>query len=201
MDIASIITAIGTIVLAWFTYNQYTKNKLTDLKVESLKREKNEKHKQTNTDMASIYGELWGLLHTLKASRVIILQPHPLIRQSLISITFEVRRTGVSSVKKIMQDAQISNYAKMCSDLANKDFIFYKNMDEDCIDKRFKAVTQTNGVDSMMVKRMTDEVHDWTGSLFVDWSDKELDSSNIDYAKDLITNTANNIQYILPEIN
>ena len=32
IDIASVITAIGTIVLGYFTYNQYTKNKLTDLK-------------------------------------------------------------------------------------------------------------------------------------------------------------------------
>jgi hypothetical protein len=30
----SIITALGTIILGWFTYNQYTKNKLTDVKIE-----------------------------------------------------------------------------------------------------------------------------------------------------------------------
>lgn len=200
MDVASVITAIGTILLGWFTYNQYTRNKLTDLKVENLKREKNEKQKRTNIDISRIYGELWGLLHELKASRVIVLQPHPLIRRSLISITFEVSRTGVSSVKHLMQDAEISNFSKMCSDLAIRDFLFFRTMDEDCSDKRFKAITQTNGVDSMMIKRMTDEIHDWTGSLFVDWSDKEFDG-NIDYAKSVITNVANNIQYILPEIN
>lgn len=32
MDIAGIITALGVIITAWFSYNQYTKNKTTDAK-------------------------------------------------------------------------------------------------------------------------------------------------------------------------
>lgn len=32
----AIISAIGTIIAAWFAYNQYTKNKITDLKVEQM---------------------------------------------------------------------------------------------------------------------------------------------------------------------
>lgn len=38
IDIANIISAAGTLLAAYFAYNQYTKNKLTDLKVEYLKR-------------------------------------------------------------------------------------------------------------------------------------------------------------------
>ena len=32
IDIANIISAAGTLLAAYFAYNQYTKNKLTDLK-------------------------------------------------------------------------------------------------------------------------------------------------------------------------
>ena len=38
----AIISALGTIIAAWFAYNQYSKNKLTDLKIEKFKRD--EKH-------------------------------------------------------------------------------------------------------------------------------------------------------------
>ena len=35
----AIISAIGTIIAAWFAYNQYTKNKLTDLKIEKFRQD------------------------------------------------------------------------------------------------------------------------------------------------------------------
>ena len=37
MDWANIINAIGVIIVAYFTYNQYTKNKVTDYKLEKWK--------------------------------------------------------------------------------------------------------------------------------------------------------------------
>ena len=42
IDIANIISAAGTLLAAYFAYNQYTKNKLTDLKVEYFKKEEKE---------------------------------------------------------------------------------------------------------------------------------------------------------------
>ena len=36
----AIISAIGTIIAAWFAYNQYAKNKFTDLKIEKMKKSK-----------------------------------------------------------------------------------------------------------------------------------------------------------------
>ena len=197
--IPSIITATGTIILGWFTYNQYTKNKLTDMKVDKMQAEQIERQKRSNKNISIIYGELWRLLHELEASRVIILQPHPLGNNVYITMTYEVLRTGISSVKDSMQKVNMSSYAKMCADLATRDFILFQDIEKDCSDKRFRAVTQTNGVESLMVKRLTDEVHDWTGSLFVDWSDREY-TGNIDQVKARINKSANAIQYILPEI-
>lgn len=43
IDIANIISAAGTLLAAYFAYNQYTKNKLTDLKWNILKRREKKK--------------------------------------------------------------------------------------------------------------------------------------------------------------
>lgn len=42
IDIANIISAAGTLLAAYFAYNQYTKNKLTDLKWNILKKKRKE---------------------------------------------------------------------------------------------------------------------------------------------------------------
>ena len=39
MEISEIITALGGIIIAWFGYNQYTKNKKTDYEIEKLRTE------------------------------------------------------------------------------------------------------------------------------------------------------------------
>ena len=39
----AIISALGTIIAAWFAYNQYSKNKLTDLKIEKFKKDEETK--------------------------------------------------------------------------------------------------------------------------------------------------------------
>ena len=40
-----IISALAVIITAWFSYNQYAKNKLTDLKVEQMQRDNEVKRK------------------------------------------------------------------------------------------------------------------------------------------------------------
>ena len=76
--IAAIISAIGTIIVAWFAYNQKTKDKLTDLKIERFKQEETAKNIRRNYNSAVVFGELWNVLYQLKADRVYIVQPHPL---------------------------------------------------------------------------------------------------------------------------
>lgn len=49
----AIISAIGTIIAAWFAYNQYTKNKLTDLKVEQMRTD-NERKRKRRADNSAI---------------------------------------------------------------------------------------------------------------------------------------------------
>ena len=41
-NIPAIISALGVIITAWFSYNQYTKNKKTDLKIEQFHNQQND---------------------------------------------------------------------------------------------------------------------------------------------------------------
>ena len=59
MDWANIINAIGVIIVAYFTYNQYTKNKVTDYKLEKWKSEDKVSNKRRTDNSMIVYGELW----------------------------------------------------------------------------------------------------------------------------------------------
>ena len=96
----AIISAIGTIVAAWFAYNQYSKNKLTDLKIEQYKQSEEKKSKRRADNCSLVYGELWNVLHELDADRVYIVQPHPLGNEIMLSVYFEVNRKGVEGMKQ-----------------------------------------------------------------------------------------------------
>ena len=133
-QLPSIITAIGTIVLGWFTYNQYTKNKKTDLEIERIKRVEKDKDKVRNDTISIIYRAMWKLLYELKADRVHIVQPHPLINNMFISITFESRRRNdTSKVSEYISNKPISDISVFASDLAQRDFLYYKNIEKNVI--------------------------------------------------------------------
>ena len=72
IDIANIISAAGTLLAAYFAYNQYTKNKLTDLKVEYFKKEEEKRSYHRSENSAKVFGELWRVLYETKADRVYI---------------------------------------------------------------------------------------------------------------------------------
>ena len=78
IDIANIISAAGTLLAAYFAYNQYTKNKLTDLKVEYFKKEEEKEVTTAVRTPPRCSVSLWRVLYETKADRVYIVQPHPL---------------------------------------------------------------------------------------------------------------------------
>ena len=87
-DIANIISSLGVIIAAWFSYNQYTRNKLTDLKVDQYKKDEEKKSYRRSENSAKVFGELWRILFEVKADRVYIVQPHPIGMSSHLSIQF-----------------------------------------------------------------------------------------------------------------
>ena len=75
IDIANIISAAGTLLAAYFAYNQYTKNKLTDLKVEYFKQEEKRRSYHRSENSAKVFGELWRVLYETKADGYISYNP------------------------------------------------------------------------------------------------------------------------------
>lgn len=193
----AIISAIGTIIAAWFAYNQYTKNKLTDLKIEKFRKDEEIKSIRRADNSSIVYGELWNILHELDADRVYIVQPHPLDNESLLSIYYEVKRKGVEPMKPHVQNLRIADVAKFSSDMVKKLFMYITDIDTQVQDKYAKSILSSYGCEAAVVKRLNDNKHDWVGSIFCEFT-RPIHVSE-DEAREIMHRCAMNIQYLLPE--
>lgn len=193
-----IITALGTIVLGWFTYNQYTKNRMTDEKIEKMKQENKEHNERRADNSTLVFGELWNVIYETGASRVYIVQPHPLGHEEMLTIHFEVKRKGVEPMKPHVQHMKISEVAKFASDLVKNLFMYITDIEGQVKDRYARSILSSCGCKQAIVKRLSDNRHDWVGSIFCEFtSPMEVTE---DDAKDILHRAATNIQYILPEI-
>ncbi len=195
--ITSILSTIGAIVAGFFAYNQYRHNKLTDLKVEQLKSEQELRHKRRADNSALVYGELWDVLHELKADRVYIVQPHPLGNESLLSVYFESKRKGVESMKPHIQRLKMSEVARFSADLAGNLWLFITDIDGQVEDRFAKSLLSSCGTSQVIIKQLSDNTHDWVGSIFCEFT-HDIKVSE-ERAHEVLHNAATNIQYILPE--
>lgn len=196
-NIPAIISSIAVILSAWFSYNQYAKNKLTDLKIEKWKAEEEVKSAKRSDNIAKIYGVLWQLLHELQADRIYIVQPHPLVNNLFLSVSLEVKRNGVSAMKPNVQRLPMSDVAAFSAELSARDFLLYRNIDTEVKDKRARAIMTTNGCCSVVVKRLTDDEHDWIGSIFCGFThEQQLQPASL---RQQLQEAADHIQYILPK--
>ncbi len=191
-----IISALAVIITAWFSYNQYAKNKLTDLKVEQMQRDNEVKRKRRSDNSALVHGELWEILHELKADRVYIVQPHPLGNESMVSIYFESKRKGVESMKPRIQNLKMCDVAKFCADLTKNLFMFITDIDNQVTDSYAKSLLSSCGTEQVIIKRLSDNSHDWVGSIFCEFTHgQKIDEAE---ARAILHEAAMNIQYILP---
>lgn len=195
--IPAIISAIGTIIAAWFAYNQYTKNKMTDLKIEEYRQSEERKNKRRADNSSLVYGELWNVLHELGADRVYIVQPHPLGNESLLSVYFEVKRKGIEGMKNHIQNLPIADVAKFSSELVRNLFMYITDIDNQVTDKYAKSILSSYGCEAAIVKRLNDNTHDWIGSIFCEFT--RPISVTEDEARNIMHIAAINIQYLLPE--
>lgn len=198
MDWANIINAIGVIIVAYFTYNQYTKNKVTDYKLEKWKSEDKVTNKRRTDNSMIVYGELWDLLYELKADRVYIIQPFPLGHEETLTIYFEVKRRWVEAMRPHIQKMKISDVAKFSSDLAKNLFIYIKDIDAQVEDRYAQSILSSCGTKSAIIKRLSDNSHDWVGSIVCEFvNDMQISEEE---AREKLHSKATTIQYILPEI-
>nr|DAF67764.1 MAG TPA: hypothetical protein [Caudoviricetes sp.] len=197
----AIISAIGVIITGclglWIKYNQTTKDKLTDLKIEQFRKDHELKSKRRADNSSIVYGELWSILHELEADRVYIVQPHPLGNESLLSIYYEVKRKGVESMKPHVQNLHISDVANFSSEMVKNLFMYITDIDEQVKDKCAKSMLSSYGCVAAVVKRLDDNTHDWVGSIFCEFT-RPMPVSE-DEAREIMHRGAMNIQYLLPE--
>lgn len=194
---AALFTAIQAIVIAWFKISQKSTQKKLDLKLRMMEQEEKRKVKIRHNNVNRIFGEIWELLHFLKADRVYILQPYPLDHTHYITIEYEVKRKGIVGMKESVQKMPISEIAVFARDIADNDFLFFPDVESNVNDKRTRALLTLNGGASEAIKRMTDDRHDWNGSIVVEYVNKtDMDQAEI---KKMLDKAAMTIQYILPE--
>ena len=195
-QIAAIITAVGTIILGWFTYNQHTKNKMTDAKIERMKDDAEKKNEVRNEKMAKIYGILWRILYETKADRVYIAQPHPLTNALYLSVGIEVKKKGLAK-NAIENTLSLSDIANFAAELSRREFILYANVAGEVRDNRAKALFYCNGTESAVIRRLHDN-QDWVGSLFVEFTHQQsaLVPATL---REMLAEAANEIQFDLPE--
>lgn len=196
--LAPVISALGAIIAAWLSYNQYAKNKFTDLKVERYRREEQDRCARRADNSSLVFGELWTILHELNADRVYIVQPHPLGNESLLSVYYEVKRKGIEGMKPHIQNLPIPEVAKFSSDLVKNLFMYLSDIDRDVQDRFAKSLLSSYGCQAAIIKRLNDNRHDWVGSIFCEFT-RPISVSE-EEARQIMHEAAMNIQYLLPEI-
>ena len=195
-QVAAIVTAVGTIILGWFTYNQHSKNKMTDAKIENMKDEAVKKNEIRNEEMAKIYGVLWRILYETRADRVYIAQPHPLTNALYLSVGLEVKRKGLA--KNAIEDTlSLSEVANFAAELSKREFMLYSDVVGEVRDNRAKALFYCNGTESAVIRRLHNN-QDWVGSLFVEFTHKKTDLIPATL-REMLAEAANEIQFDLPE--
>lgn len=144
-----------------------------------------------------MFGELHGVLRDLKADRVYIVQPHPLGNESLLSIHFEVKRKGIEPMKPHIQQLPIADVAQFNRMLVEQPFMYID--DTDAIeDKVANSIFASFGCKKAIVQKLKDRRHDWTGSIFCEFTHDGDIVAEAD-AREILADAASTIQYLLPE--
>ena len=196
--IAAIVASVATIITAWLAYNQYSHNKMTDFKIEKFKQDEAIKSRRRGDNVAIIFGELWTVLHDLGACRVYVVQPHPLDNESMLSIYFEVKRKGIVGMREYIQSLRIAEVARFASSLAKNIYQYITDIDEQVEDRYAKSILSSHGTQAVIIKRLSDNTHDWVGSIFCEFTRPMAVSE--EEAREILHTAACNIQYILPPI-
>lgn len=196
--IGGVIGAIGGVYAIWTKYNQDAKNKKTDYEIEKLRNEDRIKNKRRSDNAMLVFGELWNVLYNSGASRVYIVQPHPLGHEEMLTVYFEVKRKGIEPMRPHIQQLKIAEVANFASGLVKNVFLYITNIEEQVEDRYARSIISSHGTCNAIVKRLSDNRHDWVGSIFCEFT-QPMTISEED-AKELLHNAATNIQYILPEI-
>ena len=171
---------------------------MTELKIEQVKKENEDKFAKNNRHIAIIYGELFGLLLKLDADRCFILQPHPERKYLYLSAVLEVDRNGISEVKDILKNIPMSDIALFSKDLASNSWLYFDDINNQIKDKKILSLMHIAGVTNVALRQLVNAQEEWIGTLIVESTTKKTFD---DETQEFMKNTANTIQFILPPIN
>lgn len=193
--LGEIITALGVVVMAWFTYNQRTKDKLTDLKIKEHEEHRRKEKIEYKTKYAQIYGLIWRLLVDMKCERVLILQPVPLNKSQVIVCSFCVEKNGITHIPDSTV-YRISDFAGAVEKIATIDSHFYHSVTKET-DGRARSVFYHFGIEKAAQVKLSTDSDSWIGNLICDL-DVDLNWNERDVLEKMRV-VADNLQYILPE--
>lgn len=189
---------VQAVLIAWFNYNQKSKDEKTKMDIEDHKRKIAQKEHKNSECRAKVYGKLWHLLEDLGAERVYIVQPHPLTTNEYLSISMEVKGDGVSPMSPVIQNMPMSEVASFASELATRDFLMFKDIESEVKDTKARAILTTNGSRMAVIKKLSDYDHKWIGNIFVEYTHGgELQPVEL---RKHLCEASDYIQHILPEL-
>ena len=171
--------------------------KKTDLRLKELEKKINENDVKTKKDVGTIYNVISALLSAMQASRVYIIQPHPLDKNEFLSVVYEVTDMGIMPIKGQLVDYPAENMPVFVGEISQRDFLYYKSTNM-LKGKRSRAFFSNVGTESLIIKHLSDDKSDWIGSIVVDY----MHETNVapDYSKALLQDAADKIQFILPPV-
>jgi len=190
---------VSTLGLAYLTYNQSSKDKMTDFKIEQLRIENGEKMAMYNRNLAYIYGACAELRGKLNASRVFIIQPHPPDRHHYMSVVIETPKPGVSYVRDIFNNVPMSDMASFAKLLSTNTWLYYDNISQQVDNKKALSMMLIAGSQQIAIRILINSKNEWVGSLVAE--NIQIVDVDKEAGKELIENCAIRIQYILPPIN
>ena len=94
---------------------------------------------------------------------------------------------------------RICEVAKFASELAKNLFMYITDIQTQVEDRYAQSIFTSCGTNQVIVKRLSDNQHDWVGSIVCEFVGK-IEISEED-ARTELHNKATNIQYILPSID
>ena len=169
---------------------------MTDLKISQIKQDMSETSLRRVDNSAIVFGELWDILYTLDADRVYIIQPHPLGNEAYVSIYFEVKRKGIDGMKQYIHDISMSDMPKFCADLNRNPYIHISDIETQMDDMYARSLFSSHGSSILGIYRMSDNQHDWVGSIVCELrKDSGISES---FLRSKLHVISKNIQYILP---
>ena len=186
----------STAITGWFAYNQKTKDKMTDMKIERLKFQEKQNGYKRSENTGKVLGELYKVMIATGADRVYIVQPHPLGHIAFLSIQFEVKANGVEGMKMSVQKLEMSEVPLFSKRMTENIFMYFDDIDTQVEDRVAKSLMSSNGTIAVAIKRLNSS-RDWVGSIFCEFLD--VPNHTQDEINKILHEAASNIQFNLPE--